>query len=64
MPWFHIEKRPTKTGRGRVVAHPPAKMWSFMAWSPQMAHMSLAPKPVDWQFTVESHEVWHTKNSG
>ncbi len=61
MPWFHIEKCPATTGRVRVFAHPPDKIWSFMAWSPQMAHMSLTPKPVSWLFTVESHEVWHTK---
>ncbi len=43
-PWFRIEHFPARTTYARVSGGEPDKIWSYKAWSPQMASFSLRSK--------------------
>ena len=62
VPWFRIEHFPARTIYTRATGGEPDKIWSYKAWSPQMASLSLRPRL--WRFgpfDIERHELWHNK---
>ena len=60
-PWFRMEHCPSVSYMLRCSGGPPDKMWSWGAWSPQMARLSLHCKPFYFQVRLPAYTIWHNK---
>ncbi len=58
---FSIVKYPEHYATIRVSGGPPDKIWSFLSWSPQMAHLSLHGRSYCHRYFAPTCEDWLNK---